>query len=122
MQRHTVIGAELLAGGESELIVLARDIALMHHERWDGLGYPSGMRGEDIPREARICAVCDVWDALVSPRPYKRAWSFAEAAAELERMSGAALDPRLVPEFLSAMTEVAAEYPGTEARSAPAPS
>ena len=67
-----------------------------HHERWDGSGYPRGLRGEEIPLVGRICAVGDVFDALISARPYKRAWSIDEALAELQRQAGVLLDPDLV--------------------------
>jgi putative two-component system response regulator len=67
---------------------LAELIALTHHERWDGTGYPAGLAGEGIPLEGRIAAVCDVYDALVSPRPYKRAWSVQEACDEIARQRG----------------------------------
>jgi putative two-component system response regulator len=101
MQQHTTIGAAILAGSSSPLIRLAETIALSHHERWDGAGYPHGLRGEDIPLAARICAVCDVFDALLSPRPYKAAWPLPEALAELERERGRHFDPALVDAFLA---------------------
>ena len=69
MQRHTTIGAELLAGSRSPLVQMAEVIARTHHERWDGTGYPAGLAGEAIPLAGRICALCDVFDALVSPAP-----------------------------------------------------
>jgi CHASE2 domain-containing sensor protein len=100
MQRHTTVGGDLLAGSRSSLVQLAEVIARTHHERWDGRGYPAGLRGEAIPLEGRICAVCDVFDALVSDRPYKAAWPVAEALAELRRESGRHFDPRLVELFL----------------------
>jgi cyclic di-GMP phosphodiesterase len=100
MERHTTVGAELLAGSRSRLVQMAERIALTHHERWDGEGYPAGLAGEAIPIEGRICAVCDVFDALVSDRPYKRAWTVAEARAEIRAESGRRFDPRLVELFL----------------------
>ncbi len=79
----------------------ALNVVLHHHERWDGSGYPRGLKGEEIPLEARIFAVVDVWDALVSRRPYKRAWTREEASRELWAQAGRALDPLLVDLFLS---------------------
>ncbi|MBW3631282.1 MAG: response regulator, partial [Gemmatimonadetes bacterium] len=75
MKTHTTIGADILSGGRSELMRMAADIALAHHERWDGNGYPHGIAGEEIPICARIVAVADVFDALSSDRPYRKAWS-----------------------------------------------
>ncbi len=76
IQRHTTIGADILQDGESDLIRMAHEIALFHHEKWDGTGYPQGRAGADIPLAARIVAVADVFDALCSARPYKAEWSF----------------------------------------------
>lgn len=101
IERHTTIGAELLAGSRSPLVQLAEVIARTHHERWDGTGYPLGLAGEDIPLAGRITAVCDVYDALVSDRPYKRAWTETEARDELRAQSGRHFDPRLVELFLA---------------------
>jgi putative two-component system response regulator len=111
MERHTTIGGDLLAGSRSPLVQLAEVIARTHHERWDGTGYPSGLRGEDIPLAGRICAVCDVFDALVSDRPYKRAWTVEEARAELAAQSGRHFDPRLVELFLALDAEAADRAP-----------
>ena len=77
MQTHAVIGASMLADSRSELLQVAEEIARTHHERWDGTGYPARVRGEDIPLVGRSCSICDVFDALVSPRPYKEAWPVA---------------------------------------------
>ncbi|WP_071778486.1 MULTISPECIES: HD-GYP domain-containing protein [Brenneria] len=71
MRQHTVIGAELLAGDDSHLMVMPREIALTHHEKWNGGGYPRGLSGENIPQSGRVVAVADVFDALISERPYK---------------------------------------------------
>jgi CHASE2 domain-containing sensor protein len=101
IERHTTVGGELLAGSRSPLVQLAEVIARTHHERWDGTGYPMGLAGEAIPLAGRICAVCDVFDALVSDRPYKRAWSVEEARDELRAQSGRHFDPRLVERFLA---------------------
>lgn len=100
MQRHTVVGSELLAGSRSLVVQMAELIALTHHERWDGSGYPHGLCGTDIPFVGRICAIADVFDALTSERPYKRAWSVDEAVSEIARQRGAQFDPELVDAFL----------------------
>jgi CHASE2 domain-containing sensor protein len=100
MQSHTSIGAAILAGSSSPLLQLAESIALTHHERWDGEGYPAGLRGEEIPLAARVCAVCDVFDALLSARRYKPRWSLADALSELEDERGRHFDPALVDAFI----------------------
>ena len=101
IEGHTVVGAELLAGSRSPLVQLAEVIARTHHERWDGTGYPLGLAGDAIPLAGRITAVCDVFDALVSDRPYKQAWSIEDARDELRAQSGRHFDPRLVELFLA---------------------
>ncbi len=106
MKSHTEIGAEIIGWHNSPLPRMARDIALTHHERWDGSGYPRGLRGEDIPIAGRIVALADVYDALVSIRPYKRAWSHEEAATYLQDQSGKAFDPQLLETFLGLLTEI----------------
>ncbi len=100
MKSHTTIGAAILSGSESQLLQLAETIALTHHEHWDGGGYPRGLRGEEIPLVGRICAVCDVYDALISERPYKHAWSSAKALAEIRGQSDKQFDRRVVEAFL----------------------
>jgi response regulator RpfG family c-di-GMP phosphodiesterase len=100
MKSHTTIGATILAGSRSPVVQMAELIALTHHEKWDGSGYPSGLRGEEIPLVGRVCAVCDVFDALISERPYKRDWSVAAALAEIETQAGMHFDPRLARVFL----------------------
>jgi len=79
MERHTTLGAEILAGSRHPLILMSHVVALTHHERWDGTGYPCGLAGTQIPIEGRIVAVCDVFDALTTQRPYKDAWNVDEA-------------------------------------------
>jgi putative two-component system response regulator len=79
---------------------MAEQIARSHHERWDGTGYPDGLKGDQIPLAARICAVCDVFDALLSPRPYKDAWPLLDVIRELGSLRGTHLDPALVDAFL----------------------
>jgi len=96
MKTHTTIGAEILSGSDSELLVMARTIALSHHEKWDGSGYPYGLAGDDIPLVGRIVAVADVFDALTSERPYKKAWSVEEATRFLHDNAGSHFDPAAV--------------------------
>ena len=93
------MGAAILNHDPS--LALARTIALYHHERWDGLGYPEGLSGEAIPLPARITSVADVLDALISPRPYKAPWSLDEAIAEILRESGTRYDPQVVDALLA---------------------
>jgi response regulator RpfG family c-di-GMP phosphodiesterase len=101
MRTHPDIGHEMLQGSTSESMKMSADIARYHHERFDGSGYPLGLRGADIPLSARIVAVADVWDALLSSRPYKRPWT-EEAAVDLLRSgAGAQFDPLLVDAFLA---------------------
>ena len=100
MKSHTDAGAGLLAGSRSPLLQLGEVIARTHHERWDGSGYPAGLRGEEIPLSGRICAICDAYDALISKRPYKDAMSHEDAVAEIRRCSGTQFDPRLVEVFV----------------------
>jgi CHASE2 domain-containing sensor protein len=101
MRRHTTAGADMLAGSRAPIMRMAEEIALTHHERWDGGGYPQGLAGEAIPLVGRICAVCDVFDALLSRRPYKEPWPLADALAELRRERGSHFDPAVVDAFLS---------------------
>lgn len=98
IEKHTLWGYELLA--ENDEFASAREVARSHHERWDGTGYPDGLAGEDIPLAARITAVADVYDALISERPYKHAWPAHEAIAELKRLSGTHMDPEIVAAFV----------------------
>jgi len=108
MKTHTTIGAEILSGHDSELMLMARDIALGHHEKWDGKGYPFGLKGEEIPLTARIVALADVFDALTSVRPYKQAWSIDDTMAELQRLRGNHFQPDLVDCFCDILPEVIA--------------
>jgi putative two-component system response regulator len=106
MKQHAEIGYQILSGSDSPLVKLAANIAHTHHEKWDGSGYPRGLEGESIPVEGRIAAVADVFDALTSERPYKKAWPLEDAVALLERGRGAHFDPELVDSFIGAMDEV----------------
>ena len=87
---------------------MAEQIALTHHEGWDGNGYPIGLEGEEIPLVGRICAVCDMFDALSSTRPYKDAWLIDDVVKELSAQSGTHLDPNLVHLFISILPEILA--------------
>ncbi len=106
MKSHTVKGAEILSGDESDLIQMARQIALEHHEKWDGSGYPHGVKGEDISLAARIVAICDVFDALTTERCYKKAWTVAQAVQEIESQSGLHFDPWLVEKFKEILPKI----------------
>jgi len=99
IKTHTTLGAKMLSGSDSVFLKMAEQIALNHHESWDGSGYPHGIKGEEIPLVGRICAVADVFDALSSERPYKRAWTFEETMEEIIRLKGSHFDPRLVDAF-----------------------
>jgi len=101
MQRHTTFGAEMLTGSASPVLRMAERIALGHHERWDGKGYPMGLRGAATSQWARIVAVADVFDALTHERPYKPAWPVDRARAEIASNAGAQFDPDVVAAFLS---------------------
>jgi len=106
MKQHPQIGAEILGESDVPLLQLARSVALHHHEKWDGSGYPFGLAGEAIPIEARIVALADVFDALTSERPYKKAWSVEAALQYVEEQSGRHFDPQLVSLFHQALPEI----------------
>ncbi|MBJ7312792.1 two-component system response regulator [Rugamonas sp. CCM 8940] len=106
MQTHPSIGAEIIGEFQTGLLGLARRIALNHHEKWDGSGYPNGVSGEQIPLEARIVAIADVFDALTSTRPYKLAWTVEQAVAYLEEQKERHFDARLVDLFLSRLPQI----------------
>ncbi|MCC6930397.1 MAG: response regulator [Gemmatimonadaceae bacterium] len=108
MQQHTVIGHRILSGSQSELLQLAAEIALSHHERYDGAGYPHGRQGDDIPLAGRIVAVADVFDALMSSRPYKRAWSLDEALSLIRTGREKQFDPDCVDAFMLALPQILA--------------
>ena len=108
MKSHTTFGAKILKGSSSLLLQVAEIIALCHHERWDGTGYPRGLSGVRIPEYARIVAVADVFDALSSDRPYKKAWPEAEAIAEIVKSGGTHFDPDMVVCFQRALPEILA--------------
>lgn len=103
MQRHTLIGSRILSGGQTRLLQMAEEIACSHHERWGGGGYPANLCGEAIPLTARIVAVADVFDALTHDRPYKAAWTIAQALQELQNLSGTLFDPAVVAAALQVL-------------------
>jgi response regulator RpfG family c-di-GMP phosphodiesterase len=96
---HVAAGAQILSGSNSEVLCVAEEIALTHHEWWDGSGYPAGLEGDAIPLSGRIVALADVFDALTHARPYKPAWSAGDAVAEIRRLSGRQFDPQVVEAF-----------------------
>ncbi|WP_018981988.1 response regulator [Salinimonas chungwhensis] len=106
MQTHPQIGAEILSDADSELLKVARSVALTHHEKWDGSGYPTGLAGEEIPIEGRIVAVADVFDALTSERPYKKAWSVEDALQLLQDQKGRHFEPALVDLLIDNLDEI----------------
>ena len=108
MKTHARIGAEIIGEHSSELMKMARLVALNHHEKWDGSGYPNGTSGEDIPLEGRIVAIADVFDALTSHRPYKSAWSTEAAVEYMRGQAGISFDPRLLALFLELVPQVEA--------------
>ncbi|HSD37149.1 MAG TPA: HD domain-containing phosphohydrolase [Rhodocyclaceae bacterium] len=100
MKTHATVGAHIIGEHHSGILAMARSIALTHHEKWDGSGYPAGLAGEAIPLEGRIAAIADVFDALTSERPYKRAWPVEEAVAHMREQAGRHFDPQLIDIFL----------------------
>ena len=125
MRGHAAAGAAMLAGSRAPVMRMAEEIALSHHERWDGGGYPAGLAGEAIPLTGRICAVCDVFDALRSRRPYKESWPLQDALDELARERGRHFDPMVLDAFLGLVDDLdpmllaAHETPGVPASLAP---
>lgn len=105
MELHTLIGHEILCESQSELLRLAASVALTHHERYDGSGYPHALAGQEIPIEGRITAVADVFDALLSDRHYRSAMSIEEAVALIEEGRDTQFDPRIVDLLLGHLDE-----------------
>lgn len=106
MKTHSTMGAKILSGHHSELMEMARVIALTHHEKWDGSGYPKGLSGEKIPLVGRIVALADVFDALTSERPYKKAWPVEEAISFIKDNSGKHFDPELTELFIANLDKI----------------
>jgi len=114
MKTHSQIGSDIIGRGTSEILNLAGEIALGHHEKWDGSGYPQGLKGADISIENRIAAICDVFDALTSARPYKKPWTTTDAINFIMDGAGAHFDPSLATTFQEIIPSVVTlreEYP-----------
>lgn len=117
MKTHPRIGHDILSVNRTPVFALAAEIAMRHHEKWDGSGYPDGLVGEAIPQSARIVAVADVFDALTMKRPYKEAWPIAQVMATLQQGAGSHFDPRLIGAFASILPrilEVKSKWDGAE--------
>jgi len=106
MRRHPEIGAEIIGDSPAHVLQLARSVALCHHEKWDGSGYPAGLAGNAIPLDARIVALADVFDALTSERPYKKAWAPGDAIAHIQEQAGRHFDPALVECFVPLLAQL----------------
>jgi putative two-component system response regulator len=106
MRSHPQIGYEILSVSSAPVFRLAAEIALGHHERWDGTGYPKGLAGTDIPESARIVALADVFDALTSARPYKKAWSVEASVEYIQQQSGTHFDPELIELFTRIVPQI----------------
>src|ERR1035437_994223 len=119
MKTHSRIGHDILAKSKAPVFQMAAQIALSHHERWDGSGYPNALAGESIPESARIVALADVYDALTMKRPYKEAWPIDRAIATMKESAGSHFDPRLVDTFVSIQPQIVkiqAEWNALEAK------
>jgi len=110
MKKHTIYGYEILRNRSVRILKFAAEIALTHHERWNGSGYPKGLKGEQIPISAQIVGVADSFDAMVSDRPYKKAKSFEEAFGEIESLSGILYSPKVVEKFLKLRKDIEMYY------------
>lgn len=117
MKRHAEIGAKIIGQHDAEILRMAGDIALTQHDKWNGKGYPRSLKGEEIPLTGRIAALAEVFDALTSPWPYKRAWSVEETFDLIRRETGEPFAPWLAPLFLSLalqLREIQATYKDAE--------
>ena len=106
MKRHPSIGADIIGEHDDKLLQTAREIALTHHEKWDGSGYPNGLKEGDIPLSGRIIAVADVFDALTTKRPYKEAWPLEKALDLIKDSSGSHFDPNIVDKFIESLPDI----------------
>jgi putative two-component system response regulator len=111
MKKHCEIGASLLRGGDSKLLAIAESIALTHHERWDGMGYPAGLREEQIPIEGRIVALADLFDALMHHRGYRPAWPKEQVLKLINDERGKSFDPNVVDVFLQVVVNAPDSQP-----------
>jgi putative nucleotidyltransferase with HDIG domain len=116
MRTHSVIGADILQNSQVTILQVARDIALTHHEQWNGQGYPHGLAGTDIPLAGRIVAVADTFDAITNDRPYRRARSFEDALVEIRRVAGIQFDPAIVDVLVRVIGEGAIVPDASERR------
>jgi putative two-component system response regulator len=114
MKGHTVIGARMFDGSASPILKAAADICRAHHEKWDGSGYPYGLKGDAIPLFARILAVVDVFDALTSKRCYKEAWSYEDALKHLKKGAGKHFDPHIINTFLKIQPQIRHIYESSQ--------
>ncbi|OSM01719.1 response regulator [Magnetofaba australis] len=105
MRQHPAFGAQIIGDDPSELMLMSKEIAMTHHEKWDGSGYPNRIAAEDIPLPGRIIAIADVFDALTSERPYKKAWPVEKAVAVIDEGAGVHFDPKLIPVFHEILPE-----------------
>jgi putative two-component system response regulator len=124
MKKHPVYGADILKDSDNILMQMSATVALCHHEKWDGSGYPRGLKGEDIPIEARIATLADVFDALTSKRVYKPSFSLDETMGIIDRDAGKHFDPKVVEAFrrsLSSITEIMTKYAPRDDNTAPVP-
>ncbi len=110
MCQHPVIGAQIIGEHDGGVLQMAHDIALYHHEKWDGTGYPAGLKGNAIPHAAHIVALADVFDALTSNRPYKKAWPLGQAFDYIQRQSGKHFSPALIELFMRVRPEIERIY------------
>ncbi len=106
MRTHCAIGYQILSQSDAPLFKLAAEIALYHHEKWDGSGYPHGLSGLDIPESVRIVTIADVFDALTMKRPYKDAWTIDQAVANIQENAGSHFDPALVEHFINLLPRI----------------
>jgi HD-GYP domain-containing protein (c-di-GMP phosphodiesterase class II) len=106
MKQHTIIGYKILSTVDNPLFKMASNIALYHHENWDGSGYPKGLKGEEIPLEARIVALVDVYDALSTDRVYRKAWPEEKVLKYIKELNGKKFDPNIVEIFLNNYDEI----------------
>ena len=124
MKLHTVKGYEVLRGADSPFLQMGATIAYTHHEKWDGSGYPRGLKGSEIPAEGRVVALADVFDALCSRRVYKESWPIDKVFDELKNCSGSHFDPEIVDIFfenLDEVLEIKAQFPANDPPASAAP-